>query len=117
MDVPWTARLALCLVGAEPDVGSGAATGDVLATLERAGWDAAAVRGHAADRRAAGQPWPHPVPVTWLREYGPARWAATVADLVRRLELEADTAAPSPRRPLSSDERRLLADVPPHHGS
>ena len=50
MDVPWTARLAFCLVGAEPDVGSGAATGDVLATLERAGWDAAAVRGHAADR-------------------------------------------------------------------
>ena len=99
MDVPWTARLAFCLVGAEPDVGSGAATGDVLATLERAGWDAAAVRGHAADRRAAGQPWPHPVPVAWLREYGPARWAATVAPTTTRSSCRCasagDTALPA----------------------
>ena len=49
---------------------------------------------------------------------GAAQFAAALAGL--RSELDpagAPRTAPRPGRPLTADERRLLADVPPHHGS
>jgi len=57
----------------------------------------------------------HPVPPDLTEGLGAAQLAAAVAELRRRL-----TAAPptvvAGQRPLTVDERRLLQDVPPHHG-
>ena len=57
----------------------------------------------------------HPLPADLAAGLGPAQLGAAVTELRRRL-----TAPPPPvvadPRPLSADERRLLQDVPPHHG-
>jgi hypothetical protein len=57
----------------------------------------------------------HPLPGDLAEGLGAAQLWAAVTELRRRL-----TAAPSAVvaevRPLTADERRLLQDVPPHHG-
>lgn len=57
----------------------------------------------------------HPVPADLAHGLGAAQLGAAVAELRRRL-----TGPPRARvageRPLTADERRLLQDVPPHHG-
>jgi hypothetical protein len=58
---------------------------------------------------------PHPLPVDLARGLGAAQLGAALAELRGRL------AGPPPtevarERPLTADERRLLQDVPPHHG-
>lgn len=57
----------------------------------------------------------HPLPADLAAGLGAAQLTAAVAELRRRLT------APPPAvvagtRPLTADERRLLQDVPPHHG-
>jgi hypothetical protein len=57
----------------------------------------------------------HPLPADLAEGLGSAQLWAAVAELRRRL------ATPPPpvvagERPLTTDERRLLQDVPPHHG-
>ncbi|GAA1427273.1 hypothetical protein GCM10009616_03970 [Microlunatus lacustris] len=58
----------------------------------------------------------HPLPADLAAGLGAAQLAAATSDLRRRLTgaLPAVVAA---ERPLTADERRLLQDVPPHHGS
>ncbi|HOB05336.1 MAG TPA: hypothetical protein PKM36_08725 [Propionibacteriaceae bacterium] len=109
--------MAFALVGEEVPVGAVEAGESFLAALAAVGWSADTLQRHADDRRSAELPWPHPVPVDWLRSYGAARWSAVLADLVSRLQLDVAPTAVRATRPLSPDERRLLADVPPHHGS
>lgn len=58
----------------------------------------------------------HPVPPDLAQGLGAAQRAAAVTELRRRLSgthLPGTVARP---RPLTADERRLLEDVPPHHG-
>ena len=57
----------------------------------------------------------HPLPADLGEGLGAAQLGAAVAELRRRLT------GPTPalvagERPLTADERRLLQDVPPHHG-
>jgi hypothetical protein len=65
----------------------------------------------------AGGPWPYPVPDDLREGLGAAQWLAALTGLRQRLELD-----PQPSRPVITDrapdtaERRLLEDVPPHHG-
>jgi hypothetical protein len=59
---------------------------------------------------------PHPLPPELAEGLGAAQLAAAVADLRARL-VEAPARPVARDRALTADERRLLADVPPHHGS
>jgi hypothetical protein len=61
---------------------------------------------------------PHPLPEDLRQGIGAAQLWAAVAELRTRLV----PPAPAPTtvlrgRPLTADERRLVEDVPPHHGS
>ena len=60
---------------------------------------------------------PHALPADLAVGLGAAQLWAGVAELRRRLGPAASGAEVAPFRPLSADERRLLQDVPPHHGS
>lgn len=119
MSVGWHRALAHALVGSDlglPD--APAPDPDALrAALAAAGWDAGRLGAHAAARRARGEPWPHPVPDALRRGLGAAQFHAALARLRGDLGLDAvEVRPPSRRTALDADERRLLADVPPHHG-
>jgi hypothetical protein len=57
----------------------------------------------------------HPVPADLLEGIGAAQFAAVLAELRTRLASQARPVL-AERAP-DADERRLLADVPPHHGA
>ena len=112
----WQAALAYALLG--PPVRDLAEPGqpqiaDLLAEL--GGVDA--VRRAAIDLRASGR-WPHQVPANLMRGLGAAQFAAAWTAVLT--SLGPLTTNPRPvvaDRALTADERRLLADRPPHHGS
>ncbi len=100
-----------------------ALTGEAMASeapLEEAltehGWDASRLTRHAAECRAAGRPWPHPVPRELRGGIGAAQFQGALHQALVRHGLIGSPVPPSPARPLTQDERRLIADVPPHHG-
>jgi len=94
-----------------------AVSGDLHATLAGAGWDRAAVLGHARAVLAAGGVWPHPVPDDLRLRVGSAQLMAAVRQAQGDLQLLGQPAGTAVPRALNADERRLLQDVPPHHGS
>lgn len=94
-----------------------AAGGDVHAALMDQGWDRVAVQSHARAVIAAGDVWPHQVPDDLRLRLGSARLLAAVHRAQADLGLFGEQAEPAAARPLNADERRLLQDVPPHHGS
>lgn len=98
------------------DVIDGVAPG-VWQALVDVGWDADRVRAHAEAVLAAGGVWPHPVPESLRAPVGAARLLAVLQQVQSDLGLFGRAAAPAQRRPLTADERRLLRDVPPHHGA
>jgi hypothetical protein len=113
----WQAALAYALVGAELPLEEGRADPDAaVAALTDLGWTAERIGTHAREVVAAEQPWPHPVPQALRSGCGPAQFHAAVArarELLGLTTLEVRT--PSRRTSLNADERRLLAEVPPHH--
>ena len=58
----------------------------------------------------------HPLPPELAQGLGAAQRSAAVAELRRRLVGERPPGPVARQRPLTADERRLLEDVPPHHG-
>jgi hypothetical protein len=58
----------------------------------------------------------HPVPADLTEGIGPAQLAAVLMELRRRLTAAGSRPVLAERGP-DAAERRLLADVPPHHGS
>ena len=118
MTLPWHRALGLALTGEELDVGvqerfDARAAADALAD---AGWDAPRIAEHA--RALAGvAPWPHPVAAGRRGGIGPAEFHAALIRTREALGVDAlDVLPPSARTTLNADERRLLADVPPHFG-
>ena len=114
----WQAAIAYALVGADLDPAeSGRADPEAaLAALAGLGWTTERIHAHARAVVAAEQPWPHPVPEALRRGCGPAQLHAAVArarELLGLVTLEVRT--PSRRTQLTADEKRLLAEVPPHH--
>lgn len=57
-----------------------------------------------------------PVPPELMRGLGPAQFLAALAQLRSTLAPARAAAPVLADRPLTADERRLLTDVPPHHG-
>jgi hypothetical protein len=60
---------------------------------------------------------PHRPPADLVAGLGAAQLWAAVADLRRRLARAEAAVTVTQERPLTTDERRLMQDVPPHHGT
>ncbi len=89
---------------------------DPLTALAAVGWGRGEVVAHAEQVRAHGDVWPHPVSEELRARVGSARLIALLQRLQVELGLFGRAAAPAAPRPLTADERRLLNEVPPHHG-
>ncbi|MCL2736101.1 MAG: hypothetical protein FWD75_05650 [Propionibacteriaceae bacterium] len=97
----------------DPETDSAAS---LLDALESAGWPPQRVRDQALLAWEEERPWPHPLPPSSVAEVGAAQWYARLAQARALLGLDAVQLPPSRRTVLTPEERRLLTDVPPHHG-
>jgi hypothetical protein len=119
---PWHQALAYAITGRRrPELGEQAAP--ELGRLGRALADpvgASDLVDHIRQTLDAGDPWPHPVPADLMTGLGYAQFSAALAQLRSELGLS-NAGGTAPRvgtsQPLSAAERRLLDEVPPHHGS
>ncbi len=113
---PWHTVLALALVGERFDLGlqDRPDVARLLADLDSRGFGRRRV-----EQIARGtSPWPFPLLPADREGLGGAQFFAALREARRALGLETLTVhAPSRRRELNADERRLLADVPPHWGN
>lgn len=107
-------ELARALTGQELPVTSLDLAGlvDELAAL---GWDAVSLAKLRAGRQERRLPWPFQPELEAVKEIGFSRFAARLAELRALLGLDGILLVPHPvDRPLSREERRLIADRPPH---
>ncbi|HEY5846084.1 MAG TPA: hypothetical protein VIT42_04750 [Microlunatus sp.] len=74
------------------------------------------LQAEVARQRATG-PWPHPVPEELTPALVPAQFGSALAALRNVLRLDEQVGRVPESRALDADERRLQAEVPPHHGS
>ncbi|WP_328701939.1 hypothetical protein [Aestuariimicrobium ganziense] len=85
--------------------------------LKRVGWDAVRLREHRQVLQQAELPWPHPVPADCRGGLGAAQFHALLAGV--RAACGVDGLQATRREGpvvLGPAERRLLDEVPPHHG-
>lgn len=118
MSAPWHVAVAWALTGEPMDLGvqDSPDADELVAQLAARGWDAARLSAHAREASAAG-PWPHPIPDAVRSGLGSAQLVAAIGRARDRYGLTVLTVlAPSRRTSLDADERRLLADRPPHYG-
>lgn len=118
MSGPWHRAIAFALTGTDADFGVQDAPdpATLVAELAERGWDAERIAAHARDVPGT-EPWPHPVPDALRAGLGAAQLHAAIGQARGRLGLEVLTVLPPSRRSrLTADERRLLGEVPPHHG-
>lgn len=88
----------------------------LVAELDACGWNTGRIRAHAVET-AGVRPWPHPVPDALRSGLGAAQLHAALGAARARLGLDVLAVAPPSRRTrLDADERRLLAEAPPHFG-
>jgi len=87
-----------------------------LKALDEAGWPPEKVVHVATQAWEQEASWPYPLPPHSLDSVGPAQWYAALTDVRAKLGLDAIRQAPSRRTVLNEAERRLMADLPPHHG-
>jgi hypothetical protein len=59
----------------------------------------------------------HRPPADLMAGLGAAQFWAAAAELRRRLAAPQAAVTVAEERPLTADERRLMQDVPPHHGT
>ena len=79
------------------------------------GWSAERLSEHRQQCQTDRRPWPHQVPEGLVDSWGQLH---SMLRVLRR-DLGLDGLSPAMRqgpRVLGADERRLLADKPPHHG-
>ena len=113
MTDPLAVALGRALTGRSLPLLSSAELAGELAAL---GFGPLALQELRAERQAAKQPWPFPVPLDERRALGFARFDAALAEARAQLGLTGLTASLPSDRPLDRDERRLAADRPPHWG-
>lgn len=114
----WHRALAFALVGVDlelaprprPDASA------LAAELVAAGWTPARIADHARAEVDAERPWPHPIPDALRAGLSAAQLHAAIGRVRDEFDLAVlDRRPPSARTVLTADERRLMADVPPHH--
>ena len=88
----------------------------LLAQLAEYGWTVERVRDLAYARWEQDLPWPYALPPGRLVG-GAAQWYAMLGQARTALGLDVCQMPPSRRTALTERERRLLEDVPPHHGA
>ncbi len=117
----WHRALAQAITGDSGDEAGRQSSPDVdalaRALLSRCG--AATLAEHRREVLRAGGAWPHPVPGDLMAGLGYAQFTAALARLIDLLGLNERgwvTAAP-PTTSMAPALRRLLDEVPPHHGS
>lgn len=113
MRSPWHAAIALALVGERLDLGTQERPDipALLADLAALGWD----RDRIVALAHRTPLWPFPLTDADRAGLGSAQLHAAVREARRALGLEVQVRPRSPRTVLDADERRLLADVPPHY--
>ena len=115
-DVAWHQALVFALLGERrPELGRQPSPD--LDALEQWFGDDQRVdtaRQRATQRRRSGESWPYPAPADLA--VPAAQFAAGLYALRTRLGLIGAVTPPTPARTLTTDEQRLLRDVPPHHG-
>jgi hypothetical protein len=111
----WHAALAYALLGPPARDLTEPGAPRVTRLLDDLG-GAESVRAAVLEARARG-PWPHPVPADLRHGLGPAQLAAAWRAVLTELGPLTTNARPVVAdRALTADDRRLLADRPPHHG-
>ncbi|MGJ3508750.1 hypothetical protein [Enemella sp. A6] len=121
----WYAALGLALTGHELDdpgpdpeqshPGPPPTPHEVGAALTAAGFDRQRLARLVAERQAAELPWPFGVPAERRPGIGAAQFISVLRQVTDHLDVHAwQHAGPAPARPLTAEERRLAADVPPH---
>lgn len=119
MSLAWHRAIAYALVGEHLPLGDRPAPvpAVLVGELESLGWSSAAIGRRAREAAAHQRPWPFPVPDAVASGLGAAQLYAAVGQVRAALGLEVlEVLPPSTRTTLSADERRLLADRPPHYG-
>ena len=114
----WHAALCYAVLGRIPDglpEPGGVDLSRLLADLD-ARWPGglAAINAELAVRRERREPSPV-VPDDLRAGLAPAQFASALAAIRQELQTAAPTRVRAPRD-LDADERRLQAEVPPHHG-
>ena len=117
---PWHAALAFAVLGQVPDGVSepgGVQLAVLVADLD-AHWPGgtAAIRDQLLAAGASRLP-AHPIPEALRSALPAAQMTAALSALQHQLGLGGSRGRVATPRSLDADERRLRADVPPHHGS
>jgi len=116
----WVGAIAWALAGVELPEPAGVAlnAGAIVAWLAEQGWTTDRLAEHRAGCQESGEPWPHPVPAGWLPPGSAARFHALLTAVRDAAGVRGLVARQVPaERHIGPAERRLLGDVPPHHGS
>ncbi len=120
MSPRWQAAIGFALTGERFDFPEGAMPDPVglIAALDDRGWTRARLATHAREEVAAERTWPHPIPDDLRQDCSASQLYAALLQARRLVDLDAlIKRGPAPDRALNADERRLMNDVPPHHGS
>ena len=115
----WHQALAYAIVGRRL-AGLGTQSEPDVARLAGQLLDDLGVDGVAAAASSRGvEPWPHPVPADLMQGLGHAQFGAALAQLRRELGLDRPQGPPrvGSAQPVTARDRRLLDEVPPHHGT
>lgn len=118
MNAGWHRALGFALTGADLPLGVQEVPEPerLVSQLAEQGWDAARIGEVARARVASEQPWPFPVPDAVRAGLGAAQLHAALLSARTALGLEVlEVRRPARPRALTADERRLLADLPPHY--
>lgn len=115
----WFGAIAWALTGeelAEP-VGVPLEPAAVVRWLGDQGWSSERLAEHRLASQESGEAWPHPVPAGWLGAGSAARFHALLTAVRDAAGVRGLVARQAPAdRHIGPAERRLMDDLPPHHG-
>ena len=115
----WFGAIGWALTGVElPEPADASPEPDaVVAWLHDQGWPPERLAEHRLACRDSAVPWPHPVPAGRLGPGSAARFHALLTAVQDAAGVRGLLARQVPaERHIGPAERRLLGDVPPHHG-
>ena len=84
--------------------------------LDANDWNADRLTRHRDETQDAGRRWPHPVPASARGGLGAAQATTLVREVIARLGLDHGVVKVRRQVPADDADRRLMAELPPHHG-